>query len=72
MPREAIVDLPCRVKHDLGDGDLRAGSRGLVNLLRASEVVEQIRSRPRQDGKPVDSVLETAMRACCTTTGCRR
>lgn len=56
MPREAIVDLPCRVKHELGAGDLRDGSRTLVNLLRAQERIDLVRSRPRQDGKPIESV----------------
>jgi hypothetical protein len=56
VPHEAIVDLPCRVKLELGEGDLRAGSRTLVNLLRAQERIELVRSRPRQDGKPIESV----------------
>jgi len=56
MPREAIVDLPCRVKHELGGGSLRAGSRGLVNLLRAREVAALVRARPRQDGRAVESI----------------
>jgi len=56
MPRELIVDLPCRVKHELGNRDLRNGSRKLVNLLHARERINLIRSRPRQDGVPIGDV----------------
>ena len=55
--REAIIDLPCRVKHELAPGDLRAGSRTLVYLLHAREKIEFHRARPRQDGKPVDEIV---------------
>ncbi len=33
MPLEAIINHPCRVKHDLGNGDLRAGTTTLLQLL---------------------------------------
>lgn len=56
MPREAIVDLPCRVKYELGGADLRLGSRTLVNLIHAREMVDYHRARPRQDGKPIEEV----------------
>jgi hypothetical protein len=56
MPREIIVDLPCRVKHELGQGDLRRGSRELVNRMRALELVDAVTARPRQDGRPVEAV----------------
>lgn len=56
MPRETIVDLPCRVKHELAPGDLRVGSRLLINLLRARDRIELVRARPRQDGKAIEDV----------------
>jgi hypothetical protein len=68
MPRDVIVDLPCKVKHELGGGNLREGSRGLVNRIRAREYIDAMRERPRQDGRPVE--LLTIRVPHVTAEGC--
>ena len=54
MSLETVIDFPCRVKKDLGDGDLRAGTPVLLDLLSVKRRVEQIRATTRPDFLSVD------------------
>lgn len=54
MSLETVIDFPCRVKKDLGRGDLRAGTAALLDLLSVKRRVEQIRATTRPDYLTVD------------------
>lgn len=54
MSLETIIDLPCRVKKDLGHGDARAGTPALLDLLSVKRRVEHIRATTRPDYLTVD------------------
>ena len=54
MPLETIIDYPCRVKRELGHGDLRAGTPVLLELLSVQRRVEQVRATTRPDYLSVD------------------
>lgn len=43
MSLETMIDFPCRVKRDLGGGDLRAGTESLLDLLNVRTRLEQVR-----------------------------
>lgn len=44
MPIDTIIDFPCRVKKDLGHGDMRAGTKALADLVRSRERCEIARA----------------------------
>lgn len=44
MPIDTIIDFPCRVKKDLGHGDMRAGTKTLADLVRSRERCEIARA----------------------------
>ena len=37
MSLDTVIDYPCRPKKDLGNGDLRAGTRTLIDLLKRDD-----------------------------------
>jgi hypothetical protein len=54
MALETMIDFPCRAKRDLGDGDLRAGTDALIDLLAVQRRVQQVRASTRPDQLDVD------------------
>jgi hypothetical protein len=65
MPLDTIIDYPCRPKRELGGGDLRAGTRALVELLRVKATADAVRAVAVAAGRPADDatvkiVLPTA------------
>lgn len=54
MSLETIIDFPCRVKKDLGNGDPRAGTPILFDLLVVKERIDQVRQSTRPDHLTVD------------------
>lgn len=37
MPFDTVIDYPCRPKKDLGNGDMRAGTRAMIDLLAGGD-----------------------------------
>jgi hypothetical protein len=56
MALDTVIDYPCRPKKDLGSGDLRAGTRTLVDLLKSRSQAETVRALSAQDGRAADDV----------------
>lgn len=57
MPIDTIIDFPCRVKKDLGHGDMRAGTKVLAELVRARERCEAARARASKTRLTDDSPI---------------
>lgn len=57
MPIDTIIDFPCRVKKDLGHGDMRAGTKTLADLVRSRERCEEARAHASKTRLTDDSPI---------------
>jgi len=56
MALDTVIDYPCRPKKDLGNGDLRSGTKTLVDLLKSRARAEAARGLAARDGTPADDL----------------